>query len=90
MEKNLFMVGGAAYRIFLLLESRRLIMKTINLVSYLLVVIGAINWTLSGVFGVDIVTTIFGTVDVLPKLVYFLIGLSGVHMVLSHRKTFIH
>ncbi len=61
-------------------------MKTLNLVTFLLVVIGAINWTLYGVMGVNLVGSIFGGSDVLVKLVYFLTGLSGVYM-LTHFKT---
>jgi uncharacterized membrane protein YuzA (DUF378 family) len=61
-------------------------MKTINLITFLLVVIGAINWTLYGVMGVNLVGSIFGSSEVLVKLVYFLTGLSGVYM-LTHFKT---
>lgn len=61
-------------------------MKTLNLLTFVLVVIGAINWTLYGVMGVNIVSSVFGSSEVLLKLVYFLIGLSGVFM-LTHYKT---
>lgn len=64
-------------------------MKTLNLVTFVLVVIGAINWLLYGVMGVNLVTGIFGDVGVMLKLVYFLIGLSGIHMLIKHHKTFI-
>ena len=61
-------------------------MKTLNLLTFVLVVIGAINWTLFGVMGVNLVGSVFGSSEVLLKLVYFLIGLSGVYM-LTHYKT---
>jgi len=61
-------------------------MKTLNLLTFVLVVIGAINWTLFGVMGVNLVSSVFGSSEVLLKLVYFLIGLSGVYM-LTHYKT---
>lgn len=61
-------------------------MKALNLVTFILVVLGAINWTLFGVMGVNLVGSVFGGSDVLLKLVYFLIGLSGVYM-LTHYKT---
>lgn len=64
-------------------------MKTLNLLTFVLVVIGAINWTLFGVMGVNLVGAVFGSSEVLVKLVYFLIGLSGVYM-LSHYKTLTH
>lgn len=63
-------------------------MKTLNLLAFILVVIGAINWTLFGVMDVNLVSSIFGDVTVLLKFVYFLIGLSGVYM-LTHYKTLV-
>ena len=64
-------------------------MKMLNLITFILVVLGAINWTLFGVMGVNLVGSVFGGSDVLLKLVYFLIGLSGVYM-LTHYKTLTH
>jgi uncharacterized membrane protein YuzA (DUF378 family) len=64
-------------------------MKTLNLLTFVLVVIGAVNWTLFGVMGVNLVGSIFSSSEILLKLVYFLIGLSGVYM-LTHYKTITH
>lgn len=64
-------------------------MKVLNLITFILVVLGAINWTLFGVMGVNIVGDVFGSSEILLKLVYFLIGLSGVYM-LTHYKTLVH
>ncbi len=63
-------------------------MKMLHLITFVLVVIGAINWMLFGLVGTNLVTSIFGDVTVLVKLVYFLIGLSGLHM-LTYYKTFV-
>jgi uncharacterized membrane protein YuzA (DUF378 family) len=60
----------------------------IHLLTFVLVVVGAINWLLFGLMGVNLITSIFGDVVVLTKLVYFLIGLSGLHM-LTYYKTFV-
>jgi uncharacterized membrane protein YuzA (DUF378 family) len=62
------------------------IMKTLNLLTFILVVVGAINWMLFGVMGVNLISGVFGGVDALLKLVYFLIGLSGIHMLISNYK----
>jgi uncharacterized membrane protein YuzA (DUF378 family) len=61
-------------------------MKTLNLLTFILVVVGSINWLLYGVMGVNLVGSIFGSSEVLVKLIYFLTGLSGVYM-LTHFKT---
>lgn len=55
-------------------------MGTIGWVAFLLVVVGAINWGLVGLFGFNLVTTIFGFMPILEKIVYILIGVSGVYM----------
>jgi len=47
-------------------------------ISKWLVVIGAINWGLVGVFKFNLVTLIFGSWPMLVTLVYALIGLAGV------------
>jgi uncharacterized protein len=55
-------------------------MKTLNLLTFILVIVGAVNWTIFGLMGTNLITAIFGDVVVLTKLVYFLIGLSGLHL----------
>lgn len=42
-----------------------------------LVVIGAISWGLIGLLNINIVSLIFGTGTVLERVVYVLVGLSG-------------
>lgn len=48
-------------------------------VSLLLVIIGAINWALIGVFQFDLVAWIFGgQAAVLSRVVYTLVGVAGI------------
>ena len=44
--------------------------------SYVLVLIGALNWGLIGFFNFDLVAAIFGEMTTASKLVYDVIGLS--------------
>lgn len=54
-------------------------MKTINVVTLLLVIIGGINWGLVGFAQFDLVATIFGGQDaMLARVVYALVGLSAI------------
>lgn len=54
-------------------------LRTVEWVALLLVVVGAINWGLVGLFQFDLVATIFGgQAAVLSRVVYALVGLSGV------------
>ncbi len=50
----------------------------LNLVTYLLVIVGAVNWGLVGAFDFDLVAYIFGAGSVLAKAVYVTVGLSAI------------
>ena len=43
-----------------------------------LVIIGALNWLLIGIFKFDLVAMIFGEMSVLSRIIYTLVGLSGI------------
>lgn len=59
-------------------------MKTINIVTLVLVIIGGINWGLVGAAQVDLVAAIFGGQDaMLARVVYLLVGLSAVWQVFA-------
>ena len=50
----------------------------LDTVSLLLVIIGAVNWLLVGVFQFDLVAWLFGGQDaVISRIVYALVGLAG-------------
>lgn len=53
-------------------------MKTINLVTLVLVIVGGINWGLVGAAQFDLVAAILGGPDaLLARVVYVLVGLSA-------------
>ncbi len=52
-------------------------MKVIDKIALVLIIIGAINWGLIGLFGFDLVATIFGEMSVISRIIYGLVGLSG-------------
>ncbi|AZL16139.1 DUF378 domain-containing protein [Rickettsiales endosymbiont of Stachyamoeba lipophora] len=54
-------------------------MKCINLIAFWLVIIGAINWGLIGTMDFNLVSYIFGVGSATSKLVYSVVGLSGVY-----------
>lgn len=45
--------------------------------SYILVLVGALNWGLVGLFNFDLVAAIFGDMTILSRAVYTLVGLSA-------------
>ncbi|MHC4227552.1 MAG: DUF378 domain-containing protein [Planctomycetota bacterium] len=57
--------------------------KSIDVIAYTLLIIGAINWGWVGFFGFDPVALLFGNLTSLSKLIYSLIFLAAVYDVLS-------
>ena len=53
-------------------------MKVIDTIALILIIIGAINWGLIGIFNFNLVDTLFGTMSVLSRIIYTLVGISGV------------
>ncbi|MBI4040131.1 DUF378 domain-containing protein [Candidatus Daviesbacteria bacterium] len=53
-------------------------MKALMPVAGLLVIIGALNWGLVGLVGLNVVNTIFGGMPTVERIVYILVGLSAV------------
>lgn len=59
-------------------------MKAVHVIAFILVVVGAINWGLVGLFNWNLVEAILG--GWLLKLVYILVGVSGLVLVFTHKK----
>ena len=49
-------------------------MKVLYYIALTLVIIGAINWLLIGLFNFDLVATIFGAMS---RIIYVLVGIAG-------------
>ncbi|MDO8686043.1 MAG: DUF378 domain-containing protein [Clostridiales bacterium] len=49
--------------------------------TLILIVIGALNWLLVGLFNFNLVEAIFGTTAFLTKLIYILVGISGIYCI---------
>ena len=59
------------------MERNEKTMKIIDKIALVLIIIGAINWGLIGLFKFDLVATLFGEMSVLSRIVYSLVGISG-------------
>ena len=59
--------------------------KQLDVVALLLVIVGAANWGLVGLFKFDLVAELvgerFGTVNAASRVVYILVALSGLYLV---------
>jgi uncharacterized membrane protein YuzA (DUF378 family) len=60
-------------------------MRALDIVTLLLVIVGAINWGLVGLFEFDLVATIvgedFGETNAISRAIYILVGLAGLYQV---------
>ncbi|MBW2984007.1 DUF378 domain-containing protein [Candidatus Woesearchaeota archaeon] len=56
--------------------------KLIDTIVMVLVIVGAINWGLVGLFNLNLVTLIF-RLDILARIIYVLVGIAGV-MAIKH------
>ncbi len=59
-------------------------MRIINIIAYILVIVGAINWGLFGLFNVNLVSTVFAGARTMGAVItYSLIALSALWLILS-------
>ncbi len=49
----------------------------IDWIALILVIVGALNWGLVGFFNFDLVATLFGDMTAISRVVYGLVGISG-------------
>ena len=63
-------------------------MKALNLVTLILLIVGGLNWGLVGAFEFDLVAAIFGDGSALSRLVYVLVGLSGLWQIMPLMSAF--
>ena len=56
-------------------------MKWFDNISLALVIIGAVNWLLIGIFRFDLVAFLFGNLTWLSRIIYTLVGLCGLYLI---------
>jgi uncharacterized membrane protein YuzA (DUF378 family) len=65
-------------------ESGVIILKALHYIGFTLVLVGALNWGLIGLFNYNLVTALFGSWPMLEKWIYILVGLSAVYIGATH------
>lgn len=61
-------------------------MKVINYIALTLVIIGALNWLLVGLFSFNLVDTLFGVSSIISRIVYILVGVCGLWSICFYSK----
>lgn len=56
-------------------------MKALDYTVLTIVLIGAINWGLIGFFDFDLVSTLFGQMSILTRIIYAIVGIGGLYAI---------
>jgi len=56
-------------------------MKWLDNISLTLVIVGALNWLLIGIFRFDLVAFLLGNMTLLSRIVYILVGICGLYLI---------
>jgi uncharacterized membrane protein YuzA (DUF378 family) len=59
--------------------------RNVGIAALVLTIIGAVNWLLVGLFRYNLVSAIFGDMSTLTRIIYVLVGLSGLYLIASAR-----
>lgn len=60
-------------------------MKSLHTISFILLVVGGLNWLLVGLFGFNLVTALLGSWPLVVQVVYILVGLSAIVEIVGHK-----
>ena len=52
-------------------------MMIADTIALILVIIGSLNWGAIGLFGVDVVSSIFGVGSMISRIIFSLVGIAG-------------
>ena len=57
-------------------------LSTFNWVALIIIIVGAINWGLVGLFKIDIIKVIFGDMTIFARMLYIIVGLAGLYLLI--------
>jgi hypothetical protein len=55
--------------------------SVIDWIALVLVIIGGLNWGLVGIANVNVVNAIFGSIAILERIIYLLVGIAAVYCI---------
>lgn len=61
--------------------------KALDCIALTIAIIGAINWGLIGIFSFDLVAFIFGNLSWISRIIYTLVGISGIYLITFYMYT---
>jgi uncharacterized membrane protein YuzA (DUF378 family) len=61
-------------------------LSALDWITFILVIVGGLNWGLVGIFKFDLVAAIFGEMGIISRIVYTLVGLSAIYLAIISGK----
>lgn len=55
--------------------------NALDWIALVLLIVGGLNWGLVGLFNFDLVAAILGSIPILQKIVYILVGISALYTI---------
>lgn len=52
-------------------------MELLQKIALAITIVGAVNWGLIGFFDMNLVEQLFGSIEMLPRIIYGLVGICG-------------
>ena len=62
-------------------------MKGLHIVTWILLIVGGLNWLALGLFGWEIGEIFGGSSAMLSRVIYILVGASAVYEIFNHKRT---
>lgn len=60
-------------------------MGSLNLITFILLVVGGLNWLLFALTGMDVGSILGGMDSMIAKVIYILVGLSALYQLFTHK-----
>lgn len=67
------------------MENKSNFMRGFDVAAAVLLVIGGLNWGMVGFFGQDIVSSLFGSMSAVSRLIFGLVGMAALYEVVMWR-----
>jgi hypothetical protein len=55
-------------------------LNIVDIIAFILLIVGGLNWGLVGLFSFDLVAALFGTASAMSNVVYVLVGLAAIYI----------
>jgi len=60
-------------------------MSTLGWIAFVLVIVGALNWLLVGLFNWNLVQAIFGGIPIIEDIIYVLVGIGALYLIFAKK-----